>query len=342
MLWFGHGLPMLLDEGQWVQPRWPAPPCQPRLTMPLSLWRQRRSKVMAMHPEWRDSQEGRQRAVTAVQQELVADARTAFGQPGGSHLQQPQAWVQQPAAQTGVRSVQGLTGRWYHTRQLSSLSRSPGAPSAGSTCTARQPACPSPTPPCWATMAGTLSLARRWAAHAHLLICLQGPAVHAVCTTSMCPADTRRFGWQPERPGAAHRAKRPCMSQSRPEVLHVHSPLGRLSSCSCRPCRCPVYHPGQRSQQGPPRISSSWPRAGCSRVTSAAEPPQQDASNTAVSSSCLPAHSSAGDGCCACCMTAQPSRGLEQCAGQHVTIVPCRPQAALCSCTPLAPARQQR
>ena len=115
--WFRHGLPMLVVEGQWVQPKWPAPPSQPRLKLPSSLWRQQLSGLMAAHPEWGHSQECRQQAVTALQQRHVADATKAFGQPGGSQLQQPQARVHQPAAQAG-HSVQGPSGRWYHIMQL--------------------------------------------------------------------------------------------------------------------------------------------------------------------------------------------------------------------------------
>eukprot|EP00891_Asterochloris_glomerata_P002614 jgi/Astpho2/2614/Aster-04317 len=108
---------MLVVEGQWVQPKWPAPPSQPRLKLPSSLWRQQLSGLMAAHPEWGHSQECRQQAVTALQQRHVADATKAFGQPGGSQLQQPQARVHQPAAQAG-HSVQGPSGRWYHIMQL--------------------------------------------------------------------------------------------------------------------------------------------------------------------------------------------------------------------------------
>ncbi len=116
--WFSHGLPMLLVDGQWVRPKWPAPPGQPRPKLPHSRWQQLYHDIMAAHPEWGDSQEGRQRGQIALQQMQVEAARKAFGQPGDSHLQQPQARVQQPAAQTGVHSVQGLSGRWYHTVPL--------------------------------------------------------------------------------------------------------------------------------------------------------------------------------------------------------------------------------
>ena len=111
MRWFRHGLPMLLIEGQYVQPKWPAPLGQPRPKLPNSRWQQLLHEVIAGNPEWGDTPQGRLRAEVATQQMQVEAARKAFGQPG---LQHPEASVQQPATQTGVQAVQGRNGRVYH------------------------------------------------------------------------------------------------------------------------------------------------------------------------------------------------------------------------------------
>ena len=158
--WFRHGLPMLVVEGQWVQPQWPAPPSQPLLKLPISLWHQQLSDLMADHPEWGASQEGRQRAVTALQQRHVADARKALGSRGPATCSSPRQGCSSHLRRRGSTPCRGPAAGGT-TPCSSSLSHSPGAPSARSMGTAPRPAPPSPSPLCWGTTVGTRSLARR-------------------------------------------------------------------------------------------------------------------------------------------------------------------------------------
>ena len=291
--WFDHGLPMLLVEGQWVQPQLPAPPSQGQLMMPLSLWRQRRNKVLADHPEWADSQEGRLQAVTALQRALVADAWKAFGQPVDSPLEQP-------AVQTGVKSVQGRNGRWFRTVQLK----------------------PEPQPSCmfcrehWHCTSGCLPFANPtllgdgdWPPvtgeevsstrppadlharascacdlHSLLVSCRHkrfevaaGEArCHVSCQTSLHFAVK---SWSAARPLPTWAALQlPLLAVQVPSVTpSAEEPAG-----------------GAKDQQQ--LTSGRAPSA--ERVISDAEAPQQATSETAVSSR-LPACSSVGDGCCA-------------------------------------------
>ena len=186
--WCGHGQPMLIVKEQWVQPQWPAPPGQLRPKFPASRWQQLHDGVRAAHPEWGDSPLARLQGEVAVRQMLVEAAKEAFGQPVSSHLQHPQADVQQPALQTSVQSVQGQNRRWYHCVPLKPepqpwciFCKEGGHSTQG----CLPFACPTLVgDDGWDPDTGEMVSGTRLPGHLQT----QDPAVHTVCTTSLCSA----------------------------------------------------------------------------------------------------------------------------------------------------------